>query len=372
MIQLAFDVEGAKAQLTQVFRDRLSAQGSVWNLENVNIEDVTFDDLKDKIPNQDQLVADLKACLATAKTHGLTWSNEVQPQLTVVPQAAINFASTWNNAVSLILDFVQGSQSPESTAKLIQLFGGLNDRVQAQITDLQNLTTTLQTMRKSVAADADNFSNNHASFQQLEAFDKENIHDIRVKLASLKLSIDALNQEISVENIKAEDDISIASNAMKYGGKLGRPGKIIGLTIGLIFIVMASVAIDELISAVNQRLQEEQAKAEYQFEMTLLAIQLLALEAASSALSGLVADLDDLIASIQQNINGWTLLSSNLTGIASGLQAGQPVSQVVSLFDLGRTQGEWDELLNFATKWQNMEIASRASNDLILTSGAAS
>lgn len=370
MIYLAFDVEGAKAQLTQIFRDRLSAQGSVWNLQNVNIDDVNFNDLAKKIPNQDALVADLKTCLQTAKGNGQTWANNLQPQLTIIPQSVINFASLWDNAIPLILKQLDGSSSDPDISTVTSLFAGLQSKAQEQIAPLQKLLADLKSMRDLVAADAANFSKTHSSFQQIEALDEANIQSIRSKLEKIKLAIDGLNQEIDVDLINAQKDLSIASSAMKYGGKLGDAGKILGLTIGLIFIVMATFEIDALLSAIDQRLADEEAKAELQFEMTLIAIQILALETASSALAHFIAEFDDFIQSLQANIDGWNSMATNLGAIVSQLNAGTPYNQVVSLFDLGKTQGQWDELNNFSQKWQNMEMAPKAYHELVLEGGS--
>src|ERR1051325_62943 len=364
MNNLKFDVEAAKEQLTQVFRDRISAQGSVYNLQNVNIEDVAFAELQEKIANQDALIADMKTDLAQAQTDGGQWFNDVQPGLTAIPQAAINYATLWNQVIPIVLDELKKTEPDRQ--KLQQLFGGLKDRIAEQIASLNTLMTSLKAIQTSVTTDAANFSTNHAPFQQLEDLDKENIAAARTTLAQIKAMIAEYNEDIEVDTIKAEKDLAIASNAMKYGGKLGKPGKIVGLTIGLIFIVSATFAIDDLLAAVDSQLEEAEKEGKYDLLLTSLSAQLIALETASSALADSVQEIGDMISSLQETIDGWNDESNNLAAVISDLQGDQPVSLIINLFDLGQTQAQYDELRIFATKWQTMEVSPKATNDLVL------
>lgn len=369
MNKLSFDVETAKEQLTQIFRDRISAQGSVYNVLNVDLEDISFSGLEEKIANQDQLIADLKADLKSAKTDGQNWFNDVQPQLTQIPQAAINYASLWNNTIPMVLEELAKPEPDRD--RLEQLFQGLYNSAMAQVGSLSDLMKIIKSTRDEAATDANNFSQNHSSFQQLEDLDKENLAAARTTLAKINAMIAQYNQQIEVDTIKAEKDLAIASNAMKYGGKFGKPGKILGLTIGLIFIVSATMAIDDLLAAVDARLQEAQEQGEYDLEMTSLTTQLISLEAASAALAALVAEFDDLIASLQGTIDGWDADAKVLATIIDDLQGDAPISGILSQFDLGETQAEWDDLRVFATKWQTMEVSPAASNDIILNPPAA-
>lgn len=364
MNQLSFDVEAAKEQLTQVYRDRISAQGAVYNVLNVDIEEIDFTGIPQPIPDQDKLVAEMKADLKTAQTNGQQWFNEVQPHLTFIPQAAINYATLWNETIPVVLE--QLRQPSPDRASLSDLFQNLKLSIDEQTKTLNDLLSSLQTIRNAVATDASNFSSKHEPFKQLEDLDKENLTAARTTLDRIKLMIDQYNQEIEVDIIKAEKDLALASNAMKYGGKLGKAGKIIGLTIGLIFIVSATFAIDDLISAVNQRLADAQKAGEYELELTLLTTQLISLESASSTLASLVTELDDILGSLQETLAGWNTEGATLSKIVSELQGDQPVDSILSQFDLGKTQAQWDELRVFATKWQSMEVSPKATNDIIL------
>ena len=364
MPSLKFDVEAAKEQLTQLFRDRITAQGAAYNVLNVNLADVTFAGLQQKIANQDALVAELKDELATARANCETWFNDVQPQLTVVPQAAINYGTLWNAAIPLALEQLK-TLTPDRTL-LAQLFGGLRSSADAQATTLGGLLTAARALRGKIAADAANFSTNHAPFQQLEDLDKENLAAARMTLDEIKLMIAAYSEEIAVDTITADGDLAIASYAMKYGAKFGDPGKAMAVTIGLIFIVSATKAIDDLLAAVDQRLAAAEEAGEYQLEMTSLTVQLVSLDTASSALAALVKELDDVIATLQACIVGWTSDRDALQAVVDGLQGDQPVNLVISLFDLGETQADWDDLAAFATTWQAMDVSPKAHNELVL------
>ena len=242
--------------------------------------------------------------------------------------------------------------------------------IDQQTSSLSVLLTALQKLRTAVANDATNFSNKHASFRQLEEIDKENLASARTTLDKIKLMINQFNQEIDVDTIKAEKDLALASNAMKYGKMFGTPGKILGLTIGLVFIANATFAIDDLLATIDRRLEQAEKEGEYELEMTSLTVQLISLETASSALSSLVDEIDDLIASLQATIAGWNTDKEKVSAVISDLEGYQPINSILSQFDLGRTQAEWDEIRVFATKWQTVEISPKATNELMLGGGS--
>jgi hypothetical protein len=363
MINLTFDVEGAKEQLTQVFRDRITAQGSINNVQNVELKDISFSELAQPIPNQAQLIAELKGDLATAQANGGNWLNNLQPQLTAIPQAVINHATLWNTVIPEVLAEL-GKAEPDRE-QLQQLFQGLKHSVDQQVSKLSPLLASIQAFRATAATDASNFSDAHAPFQQIEAIDKQNLASAQATLAKIALLLNQYNEEIDVDMITAEKDLAIATNAMKYGQKFGDPGKILGLTIGLIFIVSATFAIDDLLSAVSARLAEAQQQAEYDLEMTSLTTQLVSLQSASSALASLVKEIDDVITSLQGAIDGWNKDGTQLAAIVTALQGDEAINSIISQFDLGVAQGEWDEIRVFATKWQTMEV-SPGTAELIL------
>ncbi len=369
MTTLTFDVEAAKAQLTQVFIDRIDAQGSVYNLLNVDIEDVTFNDVLQKLPNQDQLLAEMKDDLTAAKADGEQWFNNIQPQLTVIPQAAINYASLWNNTIPLVLQ--QLRQPTPDRGQLLSLFQGLKSSIGEQTATLSQLMTSLQSIKTAQATDAANFSDKHASFQQLEAIDKENLANARTTLDKIKDMIVQYDEEIDIDTIAAEKKLEIGSIAMDAGSIFGEPGHALGLIVGLIFIVSATSSIDDIMSTVNQRLSEAEKAAEYDLEISLLNAQLVALETASSALSSIVTELDDLITSLQATIDGWNSDSNAISAVITDLQGSEPIDSIINQFELGRTQEQWDEMLAFANKWQTVEISAKATYNLILNGSAS-
>ncbi|MPY24512.1 HBL/NHE enterotoxin family protein [Shewanella psychropiezotolerans] len=364
MHTLTFDVEAEKSQLTQIFIDRIATQGSIFNVLNVNINDVLFDDVTKKIHNQDKLLSDMKNDLIIAKKDGENWFNETQPQLTFVPQAAINFASQWNASISTILSIVR--QSSPNRSELAAIFGGFKDKIDEQLLTLTSLMSHLVAAKTDLSADANNFSNKHLSFKQLEEIDKENLAAVRIKLNQVKAMVAQYNCRIDVDTIKANKELAIASNAMKYGKKLGNPGKVVGLTIGLIFIVSAVETIDDLLATVDNRFNEEQKEGKYEMDMSFLSAQLLALETASSALAGFVTQVEDMISSLQKTIDGWQRESAVMVAIIADLNGVTPVNEIINEFDLGKTAQQWDEISIFAAKWQHAEVSPAGHNDLVL------
>jgi hypothetical protein len=250
---------------------------------------------------------------------------------------------------------------------LQRLFEGLKNSIGEQISTLGELLTSLQTLRKAVATDAASFSDKNASFKQLEELDKKNLLSARKELDKIKSMIKEFDQEIDVDIIKSNRDLAIASNAMKYGKMFGDPGTALGLTIGLVFIASVSFTIDDLLATINRRLALARKEAEYELEMTSLTTQLISLETASSALASVVEEIDDLIASLEATIAGWNMDSKEMSAVIAALGGDQPINSIISQFDLGETQAEWDEIRIFATKWQTLEISPRPTNELVLS-----
>lgn len=369
MTQLSFDVEAAKAQLTRLFRARLLAQGATYNLFNVDLSEVDFTDLAGeegpvKVENSADLVAELVQDLAAAKATGQDWLNDGMPDLTAAAQAVIDYASRWDNAIPLVLAELRRDEPDRTT--LGELFAGLASAAQHQVGVISPLATEVRAFRDRVATSAADFSRNHLPFRQLEDLDVTDLAAARTTIEQIRSAIAGLSEEIDLDMITAERDLAIASNAMKYGGKLGNPGKILGLTIGLVFIVSATFAIDDLLSAVDARLAQAQEEADYQLEMTLLTAQLISLEVASGALATLTDQVGELVDALDATLTGWRTDAAELAAVVGALDSSAPVSSVVNLFDLGQTQAEWSELATFATKWQTMEVASRPANAVVL------
>ncbi len=364
MTNLSFDVEAAKAQLTQLLQARIRAQGATYDLFNVDLGDLDLGDLEIKVDDQAQLIAELQGELATAQAQGRSWLGDVMPRLTTAAQAVIDYAARWDSAMPLILAQLR-LEAPDRTV-LAELFGGLQSSANQQLAAISPVVSGVRALRDEIALSAANFTRNHLPFRQLEDLDLANLAAARSTIAEIGAALAAYSEEIDLDMITAQRDLAIASNAMKYGGKLGDPGKVVGLTIGLVFIVSATMAIDDLLAAVDARLAEAQREAGYELEMTLLTVQLVGLEVASTALAGLGNQLAGMVDALDATVAGWGNEAANLAAVVDGLGSAAPLEEVVNQFDLGRAQAEWSELAGIATKWQTMEIAARPSNELVL------
>jgi hypothetical protein len=364
MNSLTFDVEAAKQQLTQVFNDKIAAQGSVYMVQDLDLGGITFSDLEEKVKDQDQLITDMKGDLKQAQADGGTWFNDVQPILTAVPQAAINYATLWDTTTPLLVN--QLNQPSPDRAQLQAFFGALRDSVDNQSQTLGGVIDALSNLRTRAFDDSTNFSTRHAPFKQLEEIDKENLEAARQAIAKLETEINKLNDEINSDIITANQDLTLASGAMKAGKQGGRGGKALGLIIGLFFIASASLALDQAMAAIHKRLDDAEKETEFQLELSSLNEQLICLQTASSALAAFVGQLDDLIKSVQQAKDCWGRERDRLTAVITDLQSDQPVDSILSEMDLRRAQGEWDDLRVFATNWQTMEVAASLHNELII------
>lgn len=371
MISLKFDVESAKQQLTQVFSDRVDAQGAVYNVLNVNISDPSLDKM---LSDQSATLAAMRTDLQTAQTNGQDWLNNIQPNLTVIPQATINYAAAWNSTIPLILAEMDKSNPDRDV--LQSLFQGLNDSIHEQTTTLTPLLTTLQNFKTEQVTNADNFSNKNENFNELEEAEKSGLEAARAALEKIDAIIDSYTEEIDVDLVSAEKDLEIASIAGEVGGILGKAGEggevveALSLIVRLSFIISATFSIDEALSLINQRLQAAQEAGEYKLEMNLLTAQLINLNTASSALSSLVQELADLIGSLQTTIDIWNKEATAIGSVVSALGGTSPVNSILDKFDLGQTQAEWDELSTFATKWQTIEVSPRAHANVTLTNSS--
>jgi hypothetical protein len=368
MTNLQFDVQAAKEQLTQLLRDRVAAEGSIFNVQTVDFEPVLFPDLQTASGNEQALFEEMNAVLVRAKSHCQTWSNDVQPKLTAIPQAAINYASILDSALPLVLAELRAA--PPNRAQLRALFAGLATAIETQAASVRAVAPLLRSLESSFAADAADFSNRHAPFRELEDLDQKNIEAARAAIGKLQAMIAEFDEEIGVDTIENKKEIGVGRTSLKNGAESNQAGRLAGVTSGLIMFVSVISRIQEMVALIEQRLQKARESAEYETELGSLTAQLLALDTTAAALSAADTAAGGLIATVNHIIDGWKQHASGVAEVIAQLSGDQPVAEILSEFDLERTQSEWDELRTFATQWQTMEIVT-ASIDVAVFDDSA-
>lgn len=362
MTNLQFDVQAAKEQLTQLLRDRVVAEGAVSNVRTVDFQPVLFPDLQTASGNQQTLFEAMKAALVRAKQDCQTWSNDIQPSLTVIPQATINHASRSDAVLALVLAELR--EAAPNRAKLRDLFAGLAASIEQQVASVGAVADALQGFKTRIAAGAADFSDQHAPFRELEELDRKNVDAARAAIAQLQAMIAELDENIGVDTIENEKEIGAGRATLNNGAQTNnQAGRIAGVIAGLINFVSVINRIQEMGALIEQRLQKARDNAEYDTRLSSLTAQLLALDTISVALSSADTAVGALIATVARIIDGWKQHASAVAEVITQLPGDQPVAEILSQFDLERTQSKWDELRTFATQWQTAQIVT-ASFDL--------
>jgi hypothetical protein len=122
MTGLQFDVQAAKEQLAQLLRGRVAAEGFVLQTET----------------------------LFAATKVAQTWSNDVRPSLTAIPQAIINYASRHEAVLPLVLAELRAA-APDR-AKLQVLFAGLAASIEQQVASVSAVAASLKSLETGIAA----------------------------------------------------------------------------------------------------------------------------------------------------------------------------------------------------------------------------
>jgi hypothetical protein len=110
-LKLATDVTDQQNKLAGYLNAKANVAKYVAALQNTDISGVNFTalpgDLQKKLPADPVvLLQQVNANLAIAKQHGQFWSNEIQPDLTKIPQAIINYNSQFQAELAIMLPLV--------------------------------------------------------------------------------------------------------------------------------------------------------------------------------------------------------------------------------------------------------------------------
>lgn len=352
-------------QLVGYLNAKANVARYVAALQNTDISGVNFKalpkDIQDKLPDDPAtLLATVRDHLATAKTHGQFWSNDIQPALTSVPQAVINFNTQFQEELKVIEPLVSDlidHDDPAKRTELQQLFNGLLGKIAEQQGDIATEISNLKQFNTDLTGDHTNFSSANSEFTAIQQFEEANIKALNQAIAGLDEAISALNKAITAEAVALGVSVGLIA-----GGAIGLASAEtgVGLVVGAVCIVVGmigvGVAVGELISSIQKKQQAEQAEAFDQLEVSELTVQVQALNTVEAALGNLVTESQTAMASVQVILDTWTTLSVKIQAVVTDLDDSEKaIGDIMSLVDLTTAKDQWAQLETFATQMQGFE-----------------
>lgn len=370
-IQLAINVDDQKAKLAGYLNAKANVAKYVAAVQNTDISGVNFktlpEDIQKKLPEDPAvLLKTVNKNLATAKQHGQTWSNDIQPALTNIPQAIINYNTQFQAEMAVMLPLVQDllvKPDPAKRTELTELFKGLIDKIDEQAGALQDEMTRLKQFNTDVTSDHGNFSSGNTQFAAIQQFEEANIKALKDAIKGLEDSISALDKAITVEAVALG-----VSAGLIAGGAIGLASAEtgVGLVIGAICIVVGmlgvGVAAGELIASIEKKQEAQQKEAFDNLELTELTVQVQALNTTESALGSLVTLSQLAMESVQVILDTWATLQSKLAAVVTDLNDSEKqIGNIMSLVDLQTAQTQWGQLETFANQMQGFDQAVLAN-----------
>ncbi|HQU84539.1 MAG TPA: HBL/NHE enterotoxin family protein [Pyrinomonadaceae bacterium] len=364
-VQLAVDLTDQQNKLAGYINAKANVAKYVAALQNTDISGVNFktlpSDIQSKLPADPAvLLQTVNANLTTAKQHGQFWSNTIQPGLTSIPQAIINFNSQFQAEMALILPLVQSllvTPDPDKRTELVELFNGLLGKIKEQTDAIATEITNLQTFNTEVTGDHGNFSSGNNQFAAIQQFEQSNITALNTAIKGLDDTISTLNTAITAESVAVG-----ASVALIVGGGIGMAsaetgvGAVVGCICLVVGMIGLGVAVGELISSIEQKQEAQQKEAFDQLEVSLLTVQVQALNTAESALGTLVTQSQLAMQSVQVILDTWATLSAKISAVVTDLNDSEKaIGDIMSLVDLQTAQTQWNQLETFAGQMQDFE-----------------
>lgn len=376
----AIDVTDQQNKLAGYINAKANVKKYIAALQNTDISGVNFNtlpaDIQSKLPADPAvLLQTVNANLATAKTHAQTWSNDIEPNLTNIPQAIINYNTQFQQELTVMLPLIQQllvtnpPPPPSARTELLQLFQGLLDAIGQQQTALAGEMTLLQTFNTNVTADHGNFSSGNTQFAAIQQFEQANITALNSAIDGLNSTIDALNKAITAEGVALGVSIGlIAGGAIGLASAETGVGLVVAAVTMVVGMIGVGVSAGELISSIEQKQKAEQEKAFDTLEVTELTVQVQALNTTETALGTLVTQSQLAMESVQVILDTWATLGTKLQAVVTDLgNSENAIGNIMSLVDLNTASTQWDQLETFANQMQAFDQAALAAPVTTLT-----
>ena len=375
-VQLATNVQDQESKLAAYVNAKAQVAGYVAALQNTDLSGVSFTDLPPdlKLPGDPKtLLATVKTNLATAKQHGQNWSNNIQPNLTNIPQAIINYGTTFQSTMTLmtplLTDLFANPNDTQSRKEVMALFQGLLTAIGDQQTALAAEMTLLQQFNTDVTTDHGNFSSGNNQFAAIVAVEEADLKTLNDSIMSLNSLISTLNKAITIEEIALG-----VSSALVVGGAIGLANAEtgVGLIAGGASIVVGLVGIGVsahfLVESIMARQAAQQQENFDKQEVDALTVQIQALNTAEMALGSLVTQSVAAMAAVQVILDTWATLGAKITAVVNDLNNSETnIGSIVSLVDLNTANTQWGQLQTFADQMQGFESTLYAAPTQTIT-----
>jgi predicted nucleic acid-binding Zn-ribbon protein len=335
-------------------------------LLNTDISGVTFNDLPEKLKKQlptdpKDILDKLKTELETAREHGRNWANKIEPGLTNIPQAIINFNSQfqveYNYIESRVKYLIDHPGDDEKRTELKQLFEGLLKKIEEQEHSIIEEMELIKQFNTDIHNDSINFSDANGDFEAIRVWEKANIDALNTAIENINKIIHTLDTEITVTAITAGVSVAVVAGGITMMVAGGPVTAVVGAVVTVVGMLGVGVSVGFLISAIEQRAREESEKAKDQLEVTLLTQQVTALNTVEKTVGNLVSKAKDAGNAVQVILDTWGTLKAKIQAVVTDLEDSEKaIGEIMSLIDLETAKTQWAQLQEFAEAMQEFKV----------------
>jgi predicted nucleic acid-binding Zn-ribbon protein len=365
METFAFDVKKTKDDLASYVNAKTVVSSYVTALTNTDISGVTFkdlpSDLKKQLPEDpNTILTKLKGELKTAQGHGMTWLNDIEPDLTKIPQAIINyntqFQKEYNVMMPLIDALIDNPKDAKKRKELTDLFKGLLKKLNTEEQSIVGEMDLIKQFNTDIHGDSLNFSSANKDFDAIRTWEEENLKTLKKALANIETAIKGLTAEVTATAIAAGVSLAVIGTGLVLIATGGEVKPIIGAVVCVVGMVGVGLSVAFLITSINNLVQEESEKSKDELEISLLTQQVTALDTVEKVTGGLVDKSQEAAQAVQIILDTWGTLKVKLEAVINDLESSEEeIGNIMSKVDLQTAQAQWNQLQDFAEAMQQMK-----------------
>lgn len=359
---LQADVKKQKNDLAGYLTARANVSSYVQGVQKVSLPDINFAklpaDLQSKMPaDPNALLAEVKANLETAQSNALNWSNNIEPNLTDIPQALINFNAKFKSSASSISGWLGelANGNDQNKAVLLQTLTWLIGQIDGQTTLINTEMDLIKKFNTQLTKDHGNFSKSNSSFSVIYDFEKKSIATLNTAIKGLEDALEAENAAITAAGIAA----GVGGGLMIAGGiGLATAETGVGAVVAVVIIVAGLAAaiagIVELVKSINAKVETQNEINADEVSLSILSVQATALLQVEKALSNLVGLSTKALASVQVILDTWGTLKAKIEAVHDDLASakGADLGKITAVFDVNAAVTQWADLETFAGHMQ--------------------
>ncbi|WP_027179763.1 HBL/NHE enterotoxin family protein [Maridesulfovibrio bastinii] len=368
-VNLDLDIDNSQDDLAEYQNAKTVVTSYVQALNNTDISGVAFQHLPEKL--QKELPADPKDILATlrteldaAKEHGMNWSNNIAPDLTAIPQGLINYGTTFQTLYEtmrpILVYLIDNPEAPDYKKKkddVIKYFKGLLETLEDQKSAIDAEREDIEQFNTDINVDSSNFSSRNQDFEVIRQFEEDNIKILNDEIKALNSIIDSLNTEITATAISAGASVGVCAAGIGLIATGGTVKPIVGAVVLVVGMVGVGLSVGFLISAINEKTEEQSKLSKDKLEVSLLTQQCVALTSVETALSTLVDKSKAAVKSVQVILDTWATLQAKLEAVIDDLEKSERhIGDILSVPDLDIANKQWGQLMTFAQAMQNQDV----------------